>query len=358
MFCRPGHFPRGRYAAAHGSQNHVSHLVSTHLRLGILRHLGAVYEDPVLPGEWLLALAVKEARHMPELLGLGYSELPEAVIAQHLAEYVGHIHRRDDVVFERVVIPCKAPEANIQPRPPVKLRLVELVFYKGHRKLHSPVLTIVEEDHGIACLYGCHRLSRIAHYQSRFYEFIGFHDTVRLSSGRLGIADRCVGPLVCRRYGIGRGPCMEALAERQCLVCQPRPVPVAVPVHSVVASHDRSHTSQPELGHLLLKPFEVDVRTSGRRIAAVGEEVNIDMLNLLSFGELKQCIEMTLHRVDTLVLDQTHNMKVGTPGFAVISCSKQGRIGEERSIGYLLLNADDFLLYDSPRTHVEVPYLG
>ena len=137
-----------------------------------------------------------------------------------------------------------------------------------------------------------------------------------------------------------------------------RALPAPVPVHRVVATDDGGDPAHAQLRELLLEPVEVRGRALRGRVAPVGEEVDEDAIEAVVGAEVQQREEMILGRVHPLVLDETHEVQARAARLAVAEGGAELRVRVKARAGDHLVDADDFLLDDPARAHVEVPDFG
>ncbi len=109
--------------------------------------------------------------------------------------------------------------------------------------------------------------------------------------------------------------------------------PAVIAVHRVVAAHDRSNFAHADLGDLLLDLLDVDRGTGGRRIAAVGDQVEIYLGHALLFGEAHERIEVIIHRVDATLTDEAQEVEGAPLGFDMFHGAQERFILEEAARG-------------------------
>ena len=323
-----------------GLHQTVAHLGSAHLGLQVVgRHLRGFHQDAVLALVRLLYAAVEEEGHMGVLLRLSQAKLGQAMGSQVLSKSIVKLYLVEgyQLVRDGRIVLRKAYVGQIQLLLPREVR--ELVAAEGSGDLSGPVRTEIKEDHGIAVLDGGQRLS-ILHHHCRNHELV--RHVLLIGSGD---GAHTVGSL-------------HALTLRQGLVGQLHAVPAVVAVHSVIASHHGSHFADADLFHLIGKLLHKILSGGRRGIAAVQEAVYIDLLQAMALRQLQKAVDVRIVAVHAAVGHQSEHVEGGILRLRVLHSGDQGLVLKEVPVLNLLGDAGQLLVYDAPRAHIHMAYLG
>ncbi len=170
---------------------------------------------------------------MGVLLRLGDPELPEAVGGEDLAQVVHHLPLGEDHREVEVLVvdahACEKDPGGLQPVELVEARLGQCIG-----ELPCPVRPEVPKYDGVSALDSGDWVIPLAHKHD------GLHVVVSGVAPPVGVVDG------------DEGVCLSvALAQGQEVVCLPGPLPVGVPIHGVVAAHDRGYPADALLADLL-----------------------------------------------------------------------------------------------------------
>ena len=132
------------------------------------------------------------------------------------------------------------------------------------------------------------------------------------------------------------------------------PIPAVVPVHGVVASHDRSDPADTDAGDLGLKLLQIGVATLGRGVATVKQAVNADLAEPFLFGQFQQRVQMGVVGVDAAVGEQAGEVKTATPCLCPGDAVQQDRVGEKIAVDDGFADHGQVLVHDPAGTEIEV----
>ena len=273
---------------------------------------------------------------MGVLLGLGDAQLGETQVADILAEGVhqllvgvGHRHVGQGSVVLGGADKVHGQEAGLA------LHIGEVLVHEAPGDLPGPVGAEVEEDDGVVVpdlgVLGAHH---------------GLHKLVR-HTGVIGLLDRLSGVGLEGPFAAGDG-----------VIGALHPVPALVPVHGVVAAHDRGDLAHAQLLDLGLELLHIELARAGGHVAAVQEAVDVDLAQSLLLGHLQQGEQVGDVAVDAAVGQQAHQVQGGAPLPAVGHGLQIGGVLEE--LAALDVPADvGQVLKDHPAgAHIGVAHLA
>ncbi len=322
-------------------QHDVRHFIRAHLGFQIVRsHLGRRDDLPVFAFERLLIVVVKEERHVGVLLRLGAAELLESEGTPVGAEDVLHLrrfrerHRRRD----RRIVFRHADEVHVRLDGPREL--LELRIDERPRDLAGPVAPEVEEDDAVAVRDLCERFAVLRDDRSRLDEFVGYALVVAALDGLRG--------------AVG----LESFAEPQALIGLLHAVPATVAVHRIEAAHHGRDLADPDLGRLLLDVGQVAKAACGRRIPAVREGVDENVLQIVPLGQFEQAVEVPEERVHADVAAQAHEVHPAVVGLDEFDELEELLVLEKRAIADGERQPDRFLRNDPAGADVLVTHLA
>ena len=215
------------------------------------------------------------------------AKLGQAQFAEILAEdifqlLVGEGH--GDVGHGGVVL-CGADEMQGE-KPTLALELIKVGVHQGAGQLPGPVGAEIVEDDPVpgveAALPGA---------DHRLHELVGDSLVVGGLNGLQRIIEK-----VPRAIDHG-------------VIGPLEPVPAAVPVHGVVPSHHIGDLSNAQGLYFLLELADIVPPRGGGDIPSIQKDVNIELFQTVTFGQLQQGIQMGDVAVDPAVGEQTHEMQ-------------------------------------------------
>ena len=323
----------------HGGQQAVGDLRRAHLWTFVVGgHPGRRHQDPRLVFEHALLAPVEEEGHMRVFLGLRNAQLFQAQIRNMLPEHIfqarGGEQRRDPEV--RLVF-GHADERG-QGRRPAPGKPVEVLPREGLGQLPGPVGAVVGEDRHIPRLHPDGRAIRLR-------DAGGLDEFIRLAAGVGHVnGDKSV---VGLEFGLGVGDQLVGL---------PRPLPVAVAVHGVIAAHYAGEAALAQFPHLQLRVAQVFLGAGGRRVPAVQEGVQVDLLHIVAGGGFQQGEEVLLVVVHPARGQQPHD--VDRP--AALRRFGQGLVEDavagKGPILYGPGDAGELLIHHAPRADVDMAH--
>ena len=221
-------------------------------------------EDAILALILLFNAAVEEEGDVRILLGLGNTQLGQAVVGEILAEGVDELLRLEgdlNVGHGRVIL-RHADVGDGETAVPA-LKSAEIVIDKGAGDLARSVGTEVVEDDAVVCFD-----SVAARDHGRQHELVG-HAVVIAVLHRL--------------YGIGL---LYALAVDNRGICLFDALPAIISVHRVVTSADGSDLADADLGALFDSLRHILLRAGRGHVTTVEERVYVDLRKTLALGKL------------------------------------------------------------------------
>ena len=133
-------------------------------------------------------------------------------------------------------------------------------------------------------------------------------------------------------------------------------LPAIVAVHRVVAAADAGDLAHAVLAHLLLElAQEVDAAV-GRRVAAVHEAVDENVLHLVFARHAQQLEQMLDVRMHAAVAHQPDQMQLASA--AALHRVEQQRLAEEFAAGDQLVDARDVHLDDAAGADIQVAHFA
>ena len=205
------------------------------------------------------------------------------LLGEHVGEHVvGERLGEGDRCGDRGVVLGEADEAHLREDRPVEA--LEGGVGEGARQLSGAVGAEVEEDHRIPV------------------------DDAR------GRDDRGNDELVVHLRGVRGGDGGRrtvrghAFAEHEGLPGRFDAVPSVVPIHGVVAAHDRRHPADTDAGQLGFERLDVPKATSRRRVAPVEEAVHGDVGRAAACRHLHERVEVLLVTVDAARRHEPHQV--------------------------------------------------
>src|SRR5882762_5254198 len=125
-----------------------------------------------------------------------------------------------------------------------------------------------------------------------------------------------------------------------------------VAVHGVIAADERGDLSDTQFTNFLLELLHEIAAAVRRRVAAIHEAVNQDVLDFLLLGHFQQCEQMIDVRVHAAIAEQAHQMQ------STLAATLHGLL-EKRHVLHLLVgdeqvDAGDVHVYDAAGADVEV----
>ncbi|MNX92463.1 hypothetical protein D3C86_1246030 [compost metagenome] len=311
---------------------HVRHLEGAHLGLEVVgRHLGAGDQDPLLAAVGLLDPAVEEEGDVRVLLGLGGTQLAHPGVGEH---------RREDAIERLGQEGQRQPEARVVLGHADVLDLgevgalegVELGIRQGAGDLAGAVGPEVEEDHRVA-----RADAAFLGHDDRLDELVGLAAQVRALHGLAGARSAVLG------HAVHEG----AVGDLD-------PLPAVVAVHGVVAPHDGGDLAVTHGVQALLDLVEVAPARGGRRVAPVGDGLDVGLGHAEARGHLQEGVEVLLGAVDAAVGDQAHQVQATAAALGAFHGLDQHGVGEEVPVVDGLVDPNQVLVDHAARAHVGV----
>ena len=295
-------------------------------------------------------LAVEEARDVFVFLEFGDAKLSQALAAEDFAEKVGHVHGRDQLEGELVPIAGQAHVEQVEFFAAVEFG--EGVIDEGAGQLNRAVLAIVQVQHDVVRLDQAYRGIVGVDQERRADELVILDDV--LAGGFL-----VEGPFVrlANRTCGARG--VIPLARGQGTIGFFGAFPVFRAVHRPIAAYDRADDAHARFVQNGLELFEKAQCALRGGVASVAEEVDNDLFagQPLLCEKADHRVQMVLRGMDALVLHEPHQVELAAGGFfAAGDGFDETRDRKQRAISDHLVDADDFLLDDSPCAHVQVSH--
>ena len=275
---------------------------------------------------------------MGVFLGLRDAQLPQAQVRDMLPEHIfqmrGGEQRRDPEV--RLVF-GHADERR-QGRRPAPRKPVEVFSREGLGQLPGPVGAVVGEDRHIPRLHPDQRAIRL-HDAGGLDEFIRLAAGVRHVNGDEGV--------VRLEFGLGVGDQFVGLL---------RPLPVPVAVHGVIAAHYAGEPALAQFPHLQLRVAQILLGAGGRRVPAVQEGVQVDVLHIVAGGGLQQGEKVLLVVVHPARGQQPHDVHRPAARCRFRQGLVEDGVAGEGPVLYGPGDAGELLVHQAPRADVDMAH--
>ena len=316
-----------------GFDDPVGDFRRAHLRLQVVGgHLRRRNQDAFLAGEGLFAATGEEEGDVGVLLGLGDAQLGLAVVGQVLAEHVG---QRLGGEGGRGGNACRVlgehDEAG-QLRHAGPLEAIEVGFDEGAGQFAGAVCAEIHEHHGIA-IFHPHRLA----------DGGGLDELVALAA--LVGGDQAVHRVI----GLVLG-----LAVDDQLISLLHAIPAVVAVHGEVAADQAGDPALAQAGEGGLQQFDGALRALGRRVAAVEEGVQVDLLGTAPSCQLGHGDQVVLMAVHAAIGQQAEDVHGLAAGGGLVHGGADVRVLEEVAVADGLGHASEVLIHHATGAEVHV----
>ena len=274
---------------------------------------------------------------MGVFLGLGDTQLFEALLRNPLADGVGHVLLVEKDVQARE-LGVVGGHAAVVERHGVHSLGGHIRLRQHDGKLLGAVVAVVEEDHQVVRTDHADGLSGSVDAHD------GLDELVRNSL--------VVGFL----HGLDHVRRLLADAVDQRVVSDFHPLPAFVAVHGVITADDRGHLAR-RCGHVLFEVGDEALAAARVGVAAVHEAVHERIFDLIFGGDVAEFEKMLQRRVHAAVRHEAHEMHVHAVFLGVFERGFHLRVLHDRVVAAGAVDLHEVLINDAAGADIEVSHL-
>jgi hypothetical protein len=328
------------FSAFDGGDQFLGQLGGAHFRLQIVgRHFRRVNQDPLFAFKRLFYAAIEEEGDVSVFFSFGDAQLGFIVLRHPLAEGIGQRGGRIGA-GDFDVGGVFGEHHEIEINHFLTRKAVEVGVDEGAGDFTRAVGTEVHEDQRVAVFHRGIGLAGGAD-NGRFHEFVVFVTGV----GGLQTCDGGIG----LEFAFGQGQQIISLFHA---------IPAVVAVHGVIAADERRDATFAQRGKFGFECRQRFFRTARRRITAVEEGVQVDLLSAALCRQLHHRHDVIFVAVDAAWRHQAHDMYCFAGGNRFIDRGGQYRVGEEGAFFNFHIETGQVLIDDTTGAQVDVAYFG
>ena len=146
-------------------------------------------------------------------------------------------------------------------------------------------------------------------------------------------------------------------AKHHGVICLLHTLPAFISVHGIISAHYGCNFAYADFAHFFLQLCGI-FRTGGRRgISAVQKNMHINLLQIVSFCQLQQSVQVGIVAMHTAVGKQTIQMQCGIVFLTMLHRLQQCGIFKEIAVLNRLCDTCQLLINDTPCAHIQMPNL-